>query len=112
MPMRRTFLVFLGLLLTTAFAAADEPCRPRSAPGVAWYARPSESPHDLGYYVGGGAWKRGDPPAPDEGTWGWDYGGLLLPRRVVLLWHHGRRSQGGPGAYRTVGTTRRNSSSP
>lgn len=46
---------------------------------------------------------RGDYPYANEGTWGWDYRGWIIPRRVNLLWWHGRRAQGGPGAYKTDG---------
>ena len=66
---------------------------------------PSQTPRDIGYVVGGGAFSRrqGDPPTVDEGTWGYDYRGLVIPRRVNLLWWHGRRYQGGSGAYGTDG---------
>lgn len=72
---------------------------------VAWYAQPSNSHRFWGYYVGGGAPpKKGDPRAVTEGVWGWDYvGGRLLRPRVQLNWWHGRRQQGGPGAYKTDG---------
>jgi hypothetical protein len=68
-------------------------------------ARPSNNHRYFGYYVGGGAlsWRHGDLPTLDEGTWGWDYRGGLLKRRVNLLWWHGRRYQGGSGAYKTDG---------
>jgi hypothetical protein len=57
-----------------------------------------------GYYVGGGAAFGGEPRHPGEGTWGWDYCGCRwLPHRVVLCWWHGRKSQGGAGAYKTDG---------
>jgi hypothetical protein len=69
---------------------------------VAWYAVPSDTGSYVGYYVGGGAPCRGEPRTPDEGTWGWDYQGWFLPRRVMLDWWHGRRYQGGIGHYRTV----------
>jgi hypothetical protein len=102
---------FLAAALAIPFAvlpaAAGDPC-----PGVSCLARPSESPHDVGYYVGGGAPCRGDHRLPDEGTWGWDYGGCLIPSRVALLWSHGRHFHGGVGAYRTVGPTKHNDSSP
>jgi hypothetical protein len=67
-------------------------------------AHPGINPRYIGYYVGGGAtWlRKGDAPLADEGTWGWDYQGWL-PRRVKLNWWHGRRYQGGVGAYRTDG---------
>lgn len=70
---------------------------------VACYARPSETHAYVGYYVGGGAPCCGEPRHPTEGTWGWDYQGCLLPRRVILCWWHGRCYQGGTGAYKTDG---------
>jgi hypothetical protein len=74
-------------------------------PAVRPHAHPSDSGHYFGYYVGGGApCGRGDYPHPDEGTWGWDYGGLLcFPNRVFLHWWHGCRQQGGTGGYKTDG---------
>src|SRR5262245_41675295 len=71
---------------------------------VAWWARPADGQR-VGYYVGGGCPFRrcADAPHPGEGTWGWDYQGWLLPRRVILGWWHGRRYQGGTGAYKTDG---------
>jgi hypothetical protein len=66
-------------------------------------ARPSESSAFIGYYVGGGNACRGDCRSAQEGTWGWDYQGLVLWRRVALSWNHGRRYQGGTGDYRTDG---------
>jgi hypothetical protein len=74
-------------------------------PRVAWWAVPSDTGHYLGYYVGGGCGRplKGEQRRADEGTWGWDYQGWLVPRRVMLQWWHGRRSQGGTGAYNTEG---------
>ena len=71
---------------------------------VAPWAHPSDTGRYVGYSVGGGSVnnRTGDPPSPDEGTWGWDYRGWLFPRRVILGWWHGRY-QGGTGAYRTDG---------
>ena|ERR1051325_5330007 len=64
---------------------------------------PSDTGHYRGYYIGGGALNlhKAEPRYLDEGTWGWDYQGWLLPRRIVLGWCHGRRYQDGSGAYRT-----------
>src|SRR5262249_51514950 len=101
----RSVIVGVALLVSVSFAHAGPPC-------VAWYARPTEEPHDLGYYVGGGAWRGGECRRGREGTWGWDYGGCLVPKRVILAWYHGRRCQGGIGSYKTVGTTKENHSSP
>ncbi len=68
-------------------------------------AKPSDTGRYVGGTVGGGAWsfRKADPPLPNEGTWGWDYSGGLLQRRVFLGWWHGRRYQGGGGAYQTDG---------
>lgn len=69
-------------------------------------AKPTESPHEIGYYVGGGARERsrgGECRLPQEGVWGTDYGGHVIPKHVVLGWWHGQRSQGGTGAYHTDG---------
>ncbi len=70
---------------------------------IACWAAPSENPHYVGYYVGGGAACGGDRRGPHDGTWGWDYAGCLLPHRVILRWVHCRRYQGGMGAYATDG---------
>ena len=67
---------------------------------IACWAKPGESPAFIGYYVGGGSACRGECRDHAEGTWGWDYQGHCLPRRVALLWTHGRRYQeasNGPG---------------
>ena len=70
---------------------------------VAPWARTSFGGHESGYYVGGGAPFHGDARCWEEGTWGWDYNGRLFDKRIWLGWHHGRRAQGGVGAYRTDG---------
>jgi hypothetical protein len=69
---------------------------------VAWYARPSDTGRYIGYYVGGGCLCRGQHRCCDEGTWGWDYGGFVFPKRVILKWCHGCRYQAGIGYYRTI----------
>lgn len=81
------------------------PPRPRTGPPrIACWAIPSNSKAYAGYYVGGGtAFCWGQPRMEREGTWGWDYRGCWLPHRVFLQWWHGRRSQGGAGAYRIDG---------
>ena len=110
--MLRAFGVVVGFLWLASWATAEECAPKRCAPGLAWWAVPSESPREGGYYVGGGVGQwRGEPPCDHEGTWGWDYKGWL-PRRIELWWNHGRREQGGLGAYRTVGSTLKNNSSP
>lgn len=71
------------------------------------WAIPSDTGSYVGYQVGGGGFfhRCSDPPYPNEGTWGWDYRGRLLPRKIILGWSHGRLYQGGSGAYRTDGPT-------
>jgi hypothetical protein len=109
--MRRTLLLgsALGfwLTLTTDNTAqeADSLRRAGNPQEISRFAVPSNTLGYNGSIVGGGsiAGHRGDPPLPDEGTWGWDYRGLLLPRKINLLWWHDRRHQGGSGAYKTDG---------
>lgn len=71
------------------------------------HLEPSATTGGIGYYVGGGVpfgVRRGDGPSRWEGTWGWDETGHgWFRRRVILGWSHGRRYQGGAGAYRTDG---------
>jgi hypothetical protein len=92
-----------GLLVSSA--SSDPPRKNCDAAGIRGWAVPSDTGHYVGYYVGGGCAKprRAEPPYPDEGTWGWDYRGWLVPRNVILGWWHGRRAQGGTGAYKTDG---------
>jgi hypothetical protein len=66
-------------------------------------AMPSNTRHYGGYWVGGGLPIFGDNPALEEGTFGWDYFGLTFTKRIDLHWSHGRRYQGGAGAYKTDG---------
>lgn len=106
--MRRLLLAAGLAVLFASLACADPPCIIEAGsfpPSVAWWARPSDTGRYVGYYVGGGnPWpRRADPPAPCEGTWGWDYRGGCLQRNVILGWWHARRYQGGVGAYRTDG---------
>ena len=75
------------------------------AQDVAPWAHPSDTGRYFGYFVGGGCpfYHKADPPRCEEGTWGWDFLGGCFRRRVVLGWWHGRRDQGGTGAYQTDG---------
>jgi len=67
-------------------------------------AIPSNTCRYGGYYVGGGLPVRGENRcAAHEGTWGWDYVGILFPKKIALNWGHGLRDQGGTGAYKTDG---------
>ena len=109
-------IAFLGagllwLSMVTTSIGADMPATPwqrLSRAGhpqtVAKWARCSNSPSYSGYYVGGGAAWHGEPRRCEEGTWGWDYAPRhALSPKVALGWWHGRKSQGGTGAYRTDG---------
>lgn len=82
---------------------AERNARACHAQTVSGLATRSNTKHYGWYYVGGGTLFRGDRPSPQEGTFGWDYRGFILPKLVQLGWSHGRRYQGGGGAYRTVG---------
>ena len=104
--MRRYYLV--GLLLSFYIVGAifgDPPAPGHGSAPLPALALPSESKGNVGYQVGGGttAPHLGEPRRVEEGTWGWDYQGWLLPRRVIAGWWHGRRNQGGTGAYKTDG---------
>jgi len=84
-------------------ASADPPGHgPNSVPKL---TMPSETKGNVGYHVGGGNpyLRFAEPRNEDEGTWGWDYQGWFLPRRILNGWWHGRRCQGGTGAYKTDG---------
>jgi hypothetical protein len=80
-----------------SLARAGQPQR------VKRHSRPTYTrAYDAGW-VGGGASFRGDAPRMHEGVWGRDYVGLVYPRLVWPHWLHGRRQQGGTGAYRSDG---------
>src|ERR1700719_1528526 len=79
---------------------------------VACYAVPSDTGHYKGYLVGGGAVVLGGAPSCDEGTWGWDYCGCIIPKAIRLKWSHGLKYQGGVGAYRTTGKNLDSQSTP
>lgn len=106
--MRPTFCTIL-LAVSAAAVAANPPVSEQQRTGypqqIAPWAIPSNTPAYSGYYLGGGALslRKGEPRTPEEGTWGWDYFGRHFRRRVDLLWWHGRRYQGGSGAYQTDG---------
>jgi hypothetical protein len=108
------------LAASTCAAAAGDPgcCGEEGQRRAGWpqqvscLAVPTDTGHYVGYAVGGGVPCLGGPPCADDGTWGWDYSGWLYPRQVMLRWTHGRRYQGGVGAYRTTGINRESKSTP
>jgi hypothetical protein len=100
-----TLLITVGVsacCLTSLARAEHTFCEAGCPQQVACYARPSDTPQYIGYYVGGGSAVGGTHRCCDEGTWGWDYHGCWLPHRVILYWSHWRY-QGGIGAYRIEG---------
>ena len=82
-------ILVIAFTLVAAGRCAEEappPCRKRPAKAMfgpdvrrssRTVRRPSDTPNYRGYYVGGGAAVHGQPRSANEGTWGWDYGGLL-----------------------------------
>lgn len=127
--MRRSLcwcLLFLGCAIAPAraqlwstphphFEGTPPPGNPRCIPHtheragfpqwLAGHLQMTKTSGGIGYYVGGGApVGHGDARCRHEGTWGWDEtGSSHLRHRVILGWWHGRRYQGGQGAYRTDG---------
>ena len=92
--------------INAAFAGldyrSDAHCRAGCPECIRPRAIPSDTGRYCGYSVGGGAVCFGEGRYLDEGTWGWDYMGLFLRKRVALDWWHGRY-QGGGGQYQTDG---------
>jgi len=103
------------LLAGVAFGEEEkDPCKPAEDKGhtmeragypqhLSCLAAPSNTPAYTNYYVGGGAPCHGEGPNAEDGTWGWDYEGCWFKRNVALMWFHGRRYQGGTGAYKADG---------
>lgn len=117
--MRCDSLVYVALacLVAGGARAGGEGCedgyrRAGNPEAIACWAAPSDTGHYEGYYVGGGLPCLGQSRHVWEGTWGWDYCGLLFPKRIMLKWSHGRCYQGGLGAYRTAGPRCTSTSSP
>ncbi len=101
----RILWCLVGFCAAAGLGMAAQPCEPACPLGIARWAVPSDTGRYVGYYVGGGCarYLRANPPGPDDGTWGWDYQGGFFRRNVILGWWHGRRYQGGTGAYKTDG---------
>jgi hypothetical protein len=91
----------LGRLFVKEWQVGDE--RAGNPHSISCLARPSNGPHDGGYYVGGGCPCncKADLRYCNEGTWGWDYVGHYLIPIVDLGYWHGRRDQS--GSYKTDG---------
>jgi hypothetical protein len=70
---------------------------------LARHVEPTNAGDSHGYYVGGGGGHGSGARCRNEGTFGWDYTGVHFPRKVNLGWNHGRKNQGGTGAYKTDG---------
>ena len=111
---RFSLLRILSLALSTMAASsvlyAAEPCidplhRAGHPECVNRWAMPSDNCHYGGYYVGGGLPVLGESRCVQhEGTWGWDYFGILFTKKVDLNWGHGTRQQN--GTYATSRTHR------
>ena len=108
--MRMMILLGVAALFTASSVVADPPDsweehrRAGFPQETSRWAKPSDTGRYTGYQVGGGApLRKGDAPTAHRGAWGWDYIGGRLQRRVILGWWHGRRYQGGTGAYGTDG---------
>jgi hypothetical protein len=92
-------------------ALAGDPYGHRAADfaraGCPMLLRPRTQPSDTrsygGYWIGGGQAIRGYCPNAEDGTFGWDYFGLLFTKRIDLHWSGGRKHQGGTGAYKSDG---------
>lgn len=96
-------LMILGFVTPMASAVEHTDRRAGGPRNVAPWAHPAPVRGYVGGYIGGGAAVKAEPRLASEGTWGWDYRGKFFPRRVLLGWWHGRKYQGGPGAYKTDG---------
>lgn len=87
--------------------AHNDPTRPGRPDEIHRHAISLENEDNIGHKIGGGATallaqnvRNSEAPTDEEGTWGWDYAGRWFPSRVVLNWWHGRKYQGGEGAYK------------
>lgn len=84
------------------YRACDK-CRAGNPESLRWLTIPSRTRFYGGYYVGGGTPLAGAGFCPGDGTWGWDYPGILFTKRIALNWKKNGRYQGGTGAYKTDG---------
>ena len=98
--MTRFLLSFALVMTCAALASAAEHCPHCGLPkctvdhdaragypqSVRKWAKPSNTPQYSGGYVGGGTVFPGDGRHRDEGTWGWDYSGVIPVKRIWLGW--------------------------
>ena len=102
-PLLVTFIVITGLKLEAADPPVNHEVRSGHASSIAPWAQPAVRRHYSGGFLGGGAARRGEDRNQIQGTWGWDFHGLLPRQNTWLGWWNGRREQGGRGAYKTEG---------
>ena len=97
----------LALLQALAGAPYGHRAADHARAGCSMLIRPRALPSDTrpygGYWIGGGQAIRGYCPNAEDGTFGWDYCGLLFTKRIDLNWSGGRKYQGGTGAYKSDG---------
>ena len=107
-----SWLVALTMMAAPELQAADPPVedkiRSGHASSIAPWAQPGITRHYSGGFLGGGAARRGAGRTQVQGTWCWDFHGLLPRKNIWLGWWNGRRDQGGRGAYKTEGPRIRN----
>ena len=84
------------------YRACDK-CRAGCPESLGWLTTPSRTRYYGGYYVGGGTPLQGAGFCAGDGTWGWDYPGILFTKRIALNWTKNGRYQGGTGTYKTDG---------
>lgn len=107
-------LLLAGLVIVSGCQRAflerkshNDPSRAGRPDEIHSFAISQEGENNIGNQIGGGApallarnVRKSEAPTQDEGTWGWDYAGRWFPSRVALNWWHGRKHQGGEGAYK------------
>jgi hypothetical protein len=98
--MLRLAAVLLVLCSSATASAEDHWQRAYKPTCVHRFAKPSNTSKYSGGIVGGGSALRGEGPYSDEGTWGWDYSGMLPIKRIWLDWSH-QHPQAGGGKYDT-----------
>ena len=102
-PLLVTFTVMAGPKLEAADPPVDNEIRSGHASSIAPWAQAAVTRNYSGGFLGGGAARRGEGRNQIQGTWGWDFHGLMGGKKIWLGWWNGRREQGGRGAYKTEG---------